>query len=346
MNSKNFKKVLSTSIASLTVLSTLSGSVSTKIYADGGDSIISGAETQNKGNFGFIINKIKYPVSFSEDDYKKTCEECEKTGTSVKLSYEGFLKILEATESKINAGQEDETPNGETVSFATSCGNLRGFVRYFSEERTEEEYLKATMQFLKRGIEEGNGTRPTTVEYTNQEDTYDFNNVVEQEVVQGDNVNNLEEQTKTETNGEVSNNIIAPAEVDNIEETEGKTGSNDTDQKSEEKTNSDNKDQQTAGADEKTEPAPDEAKQEETGSDNNNQPSTKTDGAEQIPAGSQPSTKAEEEEEADSAQQPATQPANNIGKGIKGSIFKRAFNAIKGFFSNIFNFVRGLFHIG
>ena len=314
MNSKNFKKVLSTSIASLTVLSTLGGSVSTKIYADGGDSIASGAKTQNKGSFDFIINNIKYPVNLCENDYEEACKECRETGTPVGLSYEGFLEILGAAKSKINAEQKDETPNGKTFSFATSCGNLRGFVRYISKERTEEEYLKATMQFLKRGIAEGNRTEPITEELANQEDKYNFDNVVEQEVTQGN-----EEQIKTGINGEVSDNIIAPAEINTIEKTEEKTGSIDTDQQSKEGTDLDNKDQKATGkvTDSTQLQQPAEVKKEED-------------------------KKEEKETTSIQPQQPAKKSTPAI-KTNNGSIFKRAFNAIKGFFSNIFNFVCGLF---
>ena len=334
MNSKNFKKVLSTSIASLTVLSTLGGSVSTKIYADGGDSIASGAKTQNKDNFDFIVDKVKYVVSLSKDDYEQACKECEGTGTPVGLSYEGFLKIFEAVQSEINKGKEDELQSGQTSSIATSNGNLRGFVRYISKERTEEKYLKATMQFLKRGIAEGNSTEPITEELANKEDKYDFDNVVKQEVTQGN-----EEQIKTGINGEVSDNIIAPAEISTIEKTEEKTGSIDTDQQSKEGTDLDNKDQKA----------------------------TETDGAKQTPADSQepaedkkttliqPQQPAEVKKEEDKKeekettsiqpQQPAEgkTPAINVSDKSKGSIFKRVFSAIKGFFSNIFNFVCGLF---
>ena len=68
MNSKNLKKVLSTSIASLTVLSTLSGSVSTKIYAEDAINIA-------YGEYNVTIKFSDELLNSNEESYNKFCKE-------------------------------------------------------------------------------------------------------------------------------------------------------------------------------------------------------------------------------------------------------------------------------
>ena len=83
MNSKKFKKVLSTSIASLTVLSTLNGSISTKIYANGNAeyAIITGGTYENPNELKFIYGagrqrrkvciNVKCNKNLKSEDLKK-----------------------------------------------------------------------------------------------------------------------------------------------------------------------------------------------------------------------------------------------------------------------------------
>ena len=68
MNSKNLKKVLSTSIASLTVLSTLSGSISTKIYAEDAINIA-------YGEYNVTIKFSDELFNNNEESYNKFCKE-------------------------------------------------------------------------------------------------------------------------------------------------------------------------------------------------------------------------------------------------------------------------------
>ena len=68
MNSKNLKKVLSTSIASLTVLSTLSGSISTKIYAEDAINIA-------YGEYNVTIKFSDELFNSNEESYNKFCKE-------------------------------------------------------------------------------------------------------------------------------------------------------------------------------------------------------------------------------------------------------------------------------
>ena len=83
MNSKKLKKVLSTSIASLTVLSTLNGSISTKAYANGnaGYAIITGGTYENPSELKFIYGagrqrrkvciNVKCNKNLKSEDLKK-----------------------------------------------------------------------------------------------------------------------------------------------------------------------------------------------------------------------------------------------------------------------------------
>ena len=72
-NSKNFKKILSTSLASLTALSTLSGSISTKIYAE--DSKIQVVESTSSTSFshnGYNITIFFNPGKEVEEKFAET----------------------------------------------------------------------------------------------------------------------------------------------------------------------------------------------------------------------------------------------------------------------------------
>ena len=276
MNSKNFKKVLSTSIASLTVLSTLSGSVSTKIYA-----------TAEDGIFGFLKNECIYSLDLS----------------SLTKEKENNLnkKILETIEKACTDFNKESTApqDGKTIIFtAQDAEEILGSID--ENSNNQEEVIAAVKEAVNKKVEEiekkSESEKPETADVTLVED---------------------EEKSGPKKTGDAS----GATEDGKKEEAQDKP-------------------QQSAGTNTTT-PAPAVS-----------QPNAKTtpasDESQKPKATEEVTTPAAENTQKAPAvpQQPAEgkTPAINVSDKSKGSIFKRAFNAIKGFFSNIFNFVCGLFH--
>lgn len=67
-NSKSFKKILSTSLASLTALSTLSGSISTKIYAQDPEVQANSTKSEGRYGLGFSYQGHNFFVTFNESN--------------------------------------------------------------------------------------------------------------------------------------------------------------------------------------------------------------------------------------------------------------------------------------
>ncbi len=67
-NSKSFKKILSTSLASLTALSTLSGSISTKIYAQDPEVQANSTKSEGRYGIGFSYQGHNFFVTFNESN--------------------------------------------------------------------------------------------------------------------------------------------------------------------------------------------------------------------------------------------------------------------------------------
>ena len=67
-NSKSFKKILSTSLASLTALSTLSGSISTKIYAQDPEVQANSTKSEGRYGLGFSYQGHNFFVIFNESN--------------------------------------------------------------------------------------------------------------------------------------------------------------------------------------------------------------------------------------------------------------------------------------
>ena len=67
-NSKIFKKILSTSLASLTALSTLSGSISTKIYAQDPEVQANSTKSEGRYGLGFSYQGHNFFVTFNESN--------------------------------------------------------------------------------------------------------------------------------------------------------------------------------------------------------------------------------------------------------------------------------------
>ena len=305
MNSKNFKKVLSTSIASLTVLSTLGGSVSTKIYAVEGEgtgtaqSPNSQADTEEiiipeDGQLEFIFNEKVYKLTFHKEDYKTACNELKLNG-----SYESFLKRLVIAKAIINGEKNVDDYDNEQTHFAESPENFKGLVKFISEEHTKKEYAEATGKYLEIGIKAADNSANENKDASDA--TGEVKEEAKKEELQATGAELVEDDKKSEE----ETALIQPQQ-------------------------------------------PAEAKKDETAP---TQPQQPTEVKKEVTAPttdeSQKLAEAEKEVTAPTQpQQPAEgkTPAINVSDKSKGSIFKRAFNAIKGFFSNIFNFVRGLFH--
>lgn len=312
MNSKNFKKVLSTSIASLTVLSTLGGSVSTKIYANGGEgtgttqSSDPQADTKEiiipeDGQLDFIFNEKVYKLTFYKEDYKTACDELKLNG-----SYESFLKRLVIAKAIINGEKNVDDYNNEQTHFAESPENFKGLVKFISGEHANKEYAEATGKYLEIGIKAADNSANENEDASGATEEVKKEEARKEEVkkeLQATDVELVEGDKKTEPAEEVTTPAAedtqkAPAELQQTAETVT------TEQTTDESQKPKATEEVTTPAAENTQKAP------------------------AVP------------------QQPAEgkTPAINVSDKSKGSIFKRAFNAIKGFFSNIFNFVRGLFH--
>ena len=67
-NSKSFKKILSISLASLTALSTLSGSISTKIYAQDPEVQANSTKSEGRYGIGFSYQGHNFFVTFNESN--------------------------------------------------------------------------------------------------------------------------------------------------------------------------------------------------------------------------------------------------------------------------------------
>ena len=117
MNSKNLKKVLSTSIASLTVLSTLSGSVSTKIYA-----------TKESHTIELVYNDRNIVIKFDDEFAKKD---------SYSDFYDGFNEL--ATPFKKAAIEGDNIE----IIFRDKDADNTEFIPS-KEDKDDEKQKKAT----------------------------------------------------------------------------------------------------------------------------------------------------------------------------------------------------------
>ena len=117
MNSKNLKKVLSTSIASLTVLSTLSGSVSTKIYA-----------TKESHTIELVYNDRNIVIKFDDEFAKKD---------SYSDFYDGFNEL--ATPFKKEAIEGDNIE----IIFRDKDADNTEFIPS-EEDKDDEKQKKAT----------------------------------------------------------------------------------------------------------------------------------------------------------------------------------------------------------
>lgn len=288
MNSKNFKKVLSTSIASLTVLSTLGGSVSTKIYA-----------TAEDGIFGFLKNECIYSLDLSSltkekennlnkkilETIEKACTDFNKESTAPQ---DGKTIIFTAQDAKEILDSIDENSNNQKEVIAAVKEAVNKKVEEIEKKSEAENASDVTREDKKEEVEE----KPETADVT----------------------------------------LVEGGEKSGPKKTGDASGATEEGKKEE----AQDKPQQPAGTNTTT-PAPAVS-----------QPNAKT-----TPASDESQKpKATEEVTTPAAENtqktPAVpqQPAEGETPAIKGSIFKRAFNAIKGFFSNIFNFVCKLFYIG
>lgn len=77
-NSKNFKKILSTSLASLTALSTLSGSISTKIYAKDPEVQAKSTESESRHDVTFSYQEYNFSILFNGSN-KEVAEKFRET---------------------------------------------------------------------------------------------------------------------------------------------------------------------------------------------------------------------------------------------------------------------------
>ena len=203
-NSKNFKKILSTSLASLTALSTLSGSISTKIYAKDPEIQAKSTESESRHAVTFSYQEYNFSILFNESN-EKVAEKFRNT----------LFTVMGENVSEYKEEIKKKTISCNTEAIPASIGYIKNICSQEKDPANQKNKIENMLNvIITNWLKE---TEPVANDSTAKEAQTEAS--VEETAKVEPVVNNSTEETQTEAPVEETTKV-EPVVNDSTEETQ------------------------------------------------------------------------------------------------------------------------------